>query len=155
MRFTRHRALVRRAAQLETGHSLSAVADALGKITGTSGGAPGQLPYIPSEAFAMTRFLSSTPSAEDIQREIRSMVSTFEQLRRGASRDSRAQLDVLRLRAERLLHRSRWDDTYSAVLRKSRDSGHSTGDYVRERPVSTVALGIAGAALLGWLVSRR
>lgn len=100
--------------------------------------------------------LASTSRAE-IEQEIDTLTRALDQLRKRAGQESHAGISRLRDRAGRLLHDSLdgWDDTYGELSRTSRGLSRAATEHVRERPVTSVAIGLGVVALIGWLVSRR
>lgn len=100
--------------------------------------------------------LASTSRA-DIEQEIDTLTRALDQLRKRAGQESHEGISRLRDRAGRLLHDSLdgWDDTYGELSRTSRELSRAATEHVRERPVTSVAIGLGVVALIGWLVSRR
>ncbi|OEC33031.1 Membrane-anchored ribosome-binding protein, inhibits growth in stationary phase, ElaB/YqjD/DUF883 family [Pseudomonas cuatrocienegasensis] len=96
-------------------------------------------------------------SRADIEQEIDTLTRALEQLRKRAGHDSHEGFSRLRDRAGRLLHDSLdgWEDTYGELSRTSRELSRAASERVRERPVTSVAIGLGVVALIGWLVSRR
>ncbi|MBU1332972.1 MAG: DUF883 family protein [Gammaproteobacteria bacterium] len=96
-------------------------------------------------------------SRADIEQEIDTLTRALDQLRKRAGHDSHVGISRLRDRAGRLLHDSLdgWEDTYGELSRTSRELSRAASERVRERPVTSVAIGLGVVALIGWLVSRR
>lgn len=106
----------------------------------------------------MGLFNSHQPTtAEQIEREIHNLMAALDELKQGASKESRHTLDNLRARAEHL-----WEYSSPRLERmalQTRRAGQLANQYAHEHPWSTAVLGlglIVGAAtLVGLMLSRR
>ncbi|CAD5106730.1 DUF883 family protein [Zestomonas carbonaria] len=100
----------------------------------------------------MTLF-SRKQSLHGLEAEIQSLLASLEQLKEGASDESKRSLGAIRHNAERALAHSRQllGEAYDEVKDKTYRAGIATRDYSREHPLATAGLVLGVVGLLGYL----
>lgn len=93
---------------------------------------------------------------ERIEHEIRTLSRALDELKHSASHDTRKNYDLLKHNAERLWSDSRehLGASYEDLSRLTLNAGRHARDCAREHPVTTLAVGLGVAAVIGWLLYR-
>jgi ElaB/YqjD/DUF883 family membrane-anchored ribosome-binding protein len=89
--------------------------------------------------------------------DVKNLLTDVDALFTDASAASGDEARALRKRAENILQkaRERFDDLQERVVRRGRETAHTTDDWVHENPWSAIGLGAGAGLLLGFLIARR
>ena len=97
-------------------------------------------------------------SLQSMEAEIESLLKSLENLKEGATDESRNTLKVLKTNAENALKHSRHllSDAYAEVKVKTRETGLATRDYAQEHPWTTAGVAVGALGLLAaYLLCKR
>ncbi len=96
--------------------------------------------------------LSRKQSLEDLETELNNLLSSLEQLKEGASEESRRSLGQLRRNVENALEHSRklLAESYDQVLERTCQAGRATREFGREHPLASTGLLVGAIGLIGY-----
>jgi ElaB/YqjD/DUF883 family membrane-anchored ribosome-binding protein len=100
---------------------------------------------------------TSNQTTESLFEELRAVVRDAEALLRATSAQSGEKLQEVRARAEETLRaaKERMSSLQDDTLRRAREAGDATEQYVRENPWQALGIAAGIGVIIGLLVSRR
>ncbi|CDG22907.1 conserved protein of unknown function [Xenorhabdus poinarii G6] len=96
-------------------------------------------------------------NAEDLRAELQSLADTLEEVLNDSGEKSKAELEKLRGKAEKMLKEARHtlNDVNDKLVDHTKEIACRTDSYVRDNPWTGIGIGAVVGVVLGILLSRR